>query len=174
MSVSDTHVGELRPAAGKVTRPLKMSVVIPCLNEAECIAQCVASARRVLDEHGISGEVVVADNGSTDGSAELAAAAGARVVQQPVRGYGSAYLAGFTAVQGEYIVMADADMTYDFNDIPRFLAELEDGADMVIGNRMENIQPGAMPWLHQYVGNPLLSGFLNVMYRTGVRDAHCG
>jgi hypothetical protein len=91
-----------------------------------------------------------------------------------VRGYGSAYLAGFSAARGEYIVMADADLTYDFGDIPRFLAGLQDGADMIVGDRMRNIHPGAMPWLHRYIGNPLLSGFLNVLFHTGVNDAHCG
>ncbi|MEI7626456.1 MAG: glycosyltransferase family 2 protein, partial [Actinomycetota bacterium] len=119
-------------------------------------------------------EVVVADNASDDRSAELAAAAGARVVSEPRRGYGSAYLAGFAAAEGTYIVMGDADLTYDFNEIPGFVERLEGGADLVMGDRMDNIQPGAMPWLHRYVGNPLLSGFLNLLYKTGVRDAHCG
>ncbi len=151
-----------------------VSVVIPCLNEAENIEACVLAAIEAMEKAGIDGEVVVSDNGSIDGSAELAAAAGARVVYQPKRGYGSAYLKGFEEARGRYIVMADADLTYDFNEIPRFLESLEDGADMVIGNRMQNIQPGAMPWLHRYVGNPLLSGFLNLLFRTGVRDAHCG
>ena len=151
-----------------------VSVVIPCLNEAENIQACVTAARDAMLNAGIQGEVVVSDNGSIDGSAELAAAAGARVVYQPKRGYGSAYLKGFEEARGRYIVMADADLTYDFNEIPRFLETLEDGADMVIGNRMQNIRPGAMPWLHRYVGNPLLSGFLNLLFRTGVRDAHCG
>jgi hypothetical protein len=123
---------------------------------------------------GVSGEVVVADNGSEDASAELAELAGARVVHEPVRGYGSAYLAGFAAARGEYIVMADADLTYDFNEIPRFLAELRAGGDMIIGDRMRNIQPGAMPWHHRYIGNPLLSRFLNLLFHTGVSDAHCG
>ncbi len=95
-------------------------------------------------------------------------------MHEPRRGYGSAYLAGFAAAEGDYIVMGDADLTYDFDEIPRFLAELQDGADMVIGDRMKNIHPGAMPWLHRYVGNPLLSGFLNLLFRTGVSDAHCG
>jgi glycosyltransferase involved in cell wall biosynthesis len=153
---------------------LLISVVIPCLNEAENIDQCVSSARGVLEFAGIAGEVVVADNGSEDGSAALAELAGARVVHEPIRGYGSAYLAGFAAARGEYILMADADLTYDFNEIPRFLAELETGADMIIGNRMKNIHPGAMPWHHRYIGNPLLSGFLNLLFHTGVSDAHCG
>ncbi len=156
------------------TTPLRVSVVIPCLNEAENIVECVTKAREALVRNNIPGEVVVADNDSDDGSRELAETAGARVVHEPRRGYGSAYLAGFAAARGEYIVMGDADLTYDFDEIPRFLAELEDGADMVIGDRMQNIHPGAMPWLHRYVGNPLLSGFLNVLFRTGVSDAHCG
>jgi len=159
--------------AGAADAPT-VSVVIPCLNEEQSIASCVRSARRVLDDHGISGEVVVADNGSEDDSAALAIAAGARVVHEARRGYGSAYLAGFAAASGTYIVTADADQTYDFNEIPRFLATLENGADMVIGNRMNNIVPGAMPWLHRYIGNPILSGFLNLLYRSGVHDAHCG
>jgi len=153
---------------------LRVSVVIPCLNEADSITQCVQSALAVLERHGINGEIIVADNDSEDMSPLLAAQAGAIVVHEPERGYGSAYLAGFAAARGRHIVMADADLTYDFEEIPRFLAALEDGADMVIGNRMQNIHPGAMPWLHRYIGNPLLSGFLNLLFRTGVDDAHCG
>jgi glycosyltransferase involved in cell wall biosynthesis len=153
---------------------LTVSVVIPCLNEEQSIEACVRSAQRVLEEHGINGEVVVADNGSEDDSAALATAAGARVVHEERRGYGSAYLAGFAAARGTYIITADADQTYDFNEIPRFVANLENGSDMVIGNRMNNIVPGAMPWLHRYIGNPILSGFLNLLYRSGVHDAHCG
>jgi len=151
-----------------------VSVVIPCLNEEGNIEACVRSAIDAMAKAGIDGEVIVADNASEDRSAEIAVAAGARVVREERRGYGSAYLAGFGAARGTYIVMGDADLTYDFGEIPRFLAELEDGADLVMGNRMDNIQPGAMPWLHRYVGNPVLSRFLNVLYSTGVRDAHCG
>jgi glycosyltransferase involved in cell wall biosynthesis len=151
-----------------------VSVVIPCLNEAESISRCVTLALETLEAHAIPGEVIVADNDSEDASAELAADAGARVVSEPRRGYGSAYLAGFAAARGTYIVMADADLTYDFGEIPRFLTELEDGADMIIGDRMKHIHPGAMPWHHRYIGNPLLSGLLNVLFHTGVSDAHCG
>jgi glycosyltransferase involved in cell wall biosynthesis len=151
-----------------------VSVVIPCLNEAENIEACVTAARQALEAMGVPGEVVVADNNSEDESARLAEKAGARVVVERRRGYGSAYLAGFEAARGQYIVMADADLTYDFNDIPRFVAALEDGAEMVIGDRMDNIQPGAMPWLHRYIGNPILTGLLNLFFRTGVNDAHCG
>jgi glycosyltransferase involved in cell wall biosynthesis len=154
--------------------PVEVSVVIPCLNEAENIEECVRRSRDALDAAGIVGEVVVADNASDDGSGELAAAAGARVVHEPRRGYGSAYLAGFGAARGEYIVMLDADMTYPFKDIPRFVEELRAGAQLVMGDRMDNIEPGAMHWMHRYIGNPLLSGTLNLFFRTGVRDAHCG
>ena len=151
-----------------------VSVVIPCLNEAENIEVCVTAALGALKDGAIDGEVLVVDNASEDDSAALAAAAGATVVSEPRRGYGSAYLAGFAAAKGKYIVMADADLTYDFNEIPRFVAELNGGAELVMGDRMGNIQPGAMPWLHRYVGNPLLSGLLNFFFRTGVKDAHCG
>jgi glycosyltransferase involved in cell wall biosynthesis len=151
-----------------------VSVVIPCLNEEENIEECVRTALGVLEQKGIDGEVLVVDNASEDNSAALAAAAGARVVSEPRRGYGSAYLAGFAAARGRYIVMADADLTYDFNEIPRFVAELDGGAELVMGDRMDNIQPGAMPWLHRYIGNPILTGLLNLFFRTGVKDAHCG
>jgi glycosyltransferase involved in cell wall biosynthesis len=162
------------PAGGPTPAPCLVSVVIPCLNEAENIERCVTLARRTLELHELAGEVLVADNGSEDGSAELATRAGAHVVHEPRRGYGSAYLAGFAAARGTYIVMADADLTYDFAEIPRFLAELQGGADMVVGDRMDNIHPGAMPWHHRYIGNPLLSGLLNLLFHTGVSDAHCG
>jgi glycosyltransferase involved in cell wall biosynthesis len=151
-----------------------VSVVIPCLNEAENIESCVTAALEAIVRMGVHGEVVVADNNSEDDSARLAEAAGARVVVEPRRGYGSAYLAGFAASRGRYIVMADADLTYDFKEIPRFVAELEAGAELVMGDRMDNIQPGAMPWLHQYIGNPILTGLLNLFFRTGINDAHCG
>jgi glycosyltransferase involved in cell wall biosynthesis len=151
-----------------------VSVVIPCLNEAGNIEECVRSALDALGRMQVFGEVVVADNDSEDDSARLAEQAGARVVVEQRRGYGSAYLAGFAASRGRYIVMADADLTYDFNEIPRFVEALEQGAEMVIGDRMDNIQPGAMPWLHRYIGNPILTGLLNVFFRTGISDAHCG
>jgi glycosyltransferase involved in cell wall biosynthesis len=151
----------------------RVSVVIPCLNEAETIAECVSAARSVLDESRLDGEVIVVDNGSSDGSGELARAAGAIVVDEPRRGYGSAYLAGLAAAGGDYIVMIDADLTYDFREIPSFVKELDDGAELVVGNRMSGLQPGAMPWLSR-IGNPILSGFLNALHRTKVRDAHCG
>jgi glycosyltransferase involved in cell wall biosynthesis len=152
---------------------MRVSVVIPCLNEAETIGECVERARAVLDEQRYDGEVVVVDNGSTDGSGDLARRAGARVIEEPRRGYGSAYLAGLAVARGDYIVMVDADLTYDFGEIPRFVDELDRGAQMVMGNRMQNIQPGAMSVVSR-IGNPLLSGFLNVLHRTNISDAHCG
>ena len=162
--LNDVHAGD---------SPL-VSLVIPCLNEADNIRQCVSLAREVLEGNEIAGEVIVADNDSDDDSAVLAISAGARVVHEPRRGYGSAYLAGFAAARGKYIVMADADLTYDFRNIPRFVTALEEGADLVMGDRMDNIHPGAMPWFHRYVGNPVLTGILNLFFRTGVKDAHCG
>jgi glycosyltransferase involved in cell wall biosynthesis len=164
---------QLEDQAALSPSPMRVSVVIPCLNEAETIEECVRTARRVLRENWIIGEVVVVDNGSEDGSGELARAAGARVVEEPRRGYGNAYLAGFAAARGAYIVMIDADMTYDFDEIPRFVRELDEGAQLVMGNRMEAIEPGAMSLLSR-IGNPLLSGFLNLLFRTPIRDAHCG
>ena len=173
MAATATETGTLAPPEPNVS-PTLVSVVIPCLNEAQNIEACVDRALRTMASCEIPGEVIVADNGSTDASAELARLAGARVVQEPRRGYGSAYLAGFAAARGAYIVMADADLTYDFGEIPRFLAALEAGADMVVGDRMQHIHPGAMPWHHRHIGNPLLSRFLNLLFHANVSDAHCG
>ena len=167
-------VNEPTAATVDTGKRLALSVVIPCLNEADNIERCVSEALHVMEQHDIFGEVVVADNASDDDSAALAEAAGARVVHEPRRGYGNAYLAGFQAARGRYIVMLDADLTYPFEEIPHFLELLEQGADLVMGDRMDNIEPGAMPWLHRYVGNPVLSGILNAFFRTGIRDAHCG
>jgi glycosyltransferase involved in cell wall biosynthesis len=173
IAVSTIEQSTSAPGQDEGAEPL-VSVVIPCLNEEENIEACVTAALTALRDAGLSGEVVVADNASEDRSAELATAAGARVVHEPRRGYGSAYLAGFAAARGKYIVMGDADLTYDFNEIPNFVRELDDGAQLVMGDRMDNIQPGAMHWLNRYVGNPVLSGTLNLFFKTGIRDAHCG
>lgn len=150
---------------------IRTSVVIPCLDESAAIAECVRVARAAA---GPDGEVVVADNGSRDGSPELAAAAGARVVHEPRRGYGHAYLAGLAAARGELIVMGDGDLSYDFAEVPRFVAALDDGADLVLGNRMRSIAPGAMPVLNRYVGNPLTTGLVRVLFRPGIGDVWCG
>ncbi len=153
---------------------LAVSVVIPCLNEAASIEACVLAAQDALAKGNYDGEVLVVDNDSDDGSGEIAAAAGARGVYEPRRGYGNAYLAGLAAANGNYIVMLDADMTYDVGELPRFVQELESGGDLVLGDRMQGIQPGAMPWMHRHVGNPVLTGLLNRLYSTKVNDAHCG
>jgi len=152
---------------------LQVSIVIPCLNEAESIEECVVRALDVLAGGGLEGEVIVVDNGSGDDSARLARAAGATVIHEPRRGYGQAYLAGFAASRGDYIVMIDADLTYDFEEVPRFVRELDAGAELVMGNRMENIAPGAMSIVSR-IGNPILTGFLNLVHKSPVRDAHCG
>jgi glycosyltransferase involved in cell wall biosynthesis len=164
VSVSTTVSVETAPS---------VTVVIPCLNEAETIGESVRRARAALGRLDRPCEVLVVDNGSDDGSAELAAAAGARVIHEPRRGYGSAYLAGFAAAETDYLVMVDADLTYDFEEIPRFVSELDAGYELVIGNRLEGVQPGAMGVLSR-IGNPILSGLLNLLYRTPVKDAHCG
>jgi glycosyltransferase involved in cell wall biosynthesis len=154
------------------TRP-SISVVIPCLNEAENIEECVARAQRVLAKLALAGEVIVVDNGSDDGSAAIARAAGATVIEESRRGYGQAYLTGFAAAVGDYIVMIDADLTYDFDEIPRFVSELDDGAHLVMGNRLGDIQPGAMS-LTSRLGNPNMTGMLNLVHRTPVQDVQCG
>ena len=153
----------------------ELTVLMPCLNEAETIATCVSKAREFLSRSGVCGEVVVADNGSTDGSIEKAVAAGARVVHVPRRGYGSALLAGIEAARGEFVIMGDADDSYDFGNLDGFLAELRSGADLVMGNRfVGGIQAGAMPLLHKYLGNPVLSFLGRLFYRSSIGDFHCG
>lgn len=152
-----------------------VSVVMPCLNEEETLGICIEKAQNTLDALGIVGEVVIADNGSTDNSVRIAEQLGARVVHQPTRGYGAAYLAGFAAAQGHSIVMGDSDDTYDFTDLERFITPLQDGYDFVIGNRFKGkILPGAMPWPNRYIGNPILSGMLRILFGTSISDSHCG
>ena len=155
--------------------PPEVSVVLPCLNEAKTVAKCVEKALKTLNDSGLRGEVIVSDNGSSDGSAKLARQAGARVVHETQRGYGSAYLCGIDAARAPTIIMADADKTYDLREIPRMLAKLHDGYDMVLGSRIGGvILPGAMPWLHRYVGNPILTGLLNWFFGLRLQDAHTG
>jgi len=160
---------------GPVTSELELSVVMPCLNEERTVGVCVCKAVRTMRELGIQGEVVIVDNGSADASVETATAAGARVVYHPLKGYGNALRRGFAEARGQFIIMGDCDDSYDFTDLKRFVECLRDGADLVMGNRLKgHIKPGAMPWLHKYVGNPVLSGFLNLLFKTGVGDSHCG
>jgi glycosyltransferase involved in cell wall biosynthesis len=155
-------------------RPV-VSVVIPCLNEAETLAGCIEAAWDGISAAGIPGEVVVGDNGSTDGSIAIAERCGAWVAHCPRRGYGNALRTGFAAARGEWILMGDADQSYDFRELPRFNAKIREGYDMVMGSRLRgSIEPGAMPWLHRYVGNPVLSGILRLLFRSRVSDAHCG
>jgi len=157
------------------TGPVELTVVIPCLNEAETLAVCVDKARGAIASMGVTGEVVVADNGSTDGSREIAEVHGARVVRVPVRGYGAALQAGIRAAQGEYVIMADGDDSYALDDLEPFVEALRGGADLVMGNRFAGgIAPGAMPPLHRYVGNPVLSFIGRRMFRVPVGDFHCG
>jgi glycosyltransferase involved in cell wall biosynthesis len=157
------------------TDPVEVSVLMPCLDEAETVATCVRRARRFLTEHDIDGEVVVADNGSTDGSQDLASEAGARVVPITERGYGYALRGGIDEARGRYVIMGDADDSYDFAALMPFVERLRNGADLVMGNRFRGgIAPGAMPPLHRYLGNPVLSFIGRLFFRAPVGDFHCG
>jgi glycosyltransferase involved in cell wall biosynthesis len=160
---------------GTVSEELELTLLMPCLNEASTIAACVDAAQGALRELGVSGEVLVADNGSTDGSRELAAAHGARVVPVAERGYGAALLAGIESARGRYVVMGDADLSYDFAEAGRYFAKLREGDDLVMGNRFTGaIEPGAMRPLHRYLGNPVLSGLGRLFFGSPVGDFHSG
>lgn len=154
---------------------IEVSVVMPCLNEANTVGTCVEKAVSTLRSLGVAGEVIVADNGSTDGSQQIARAHGARVVHAARRGYGAALQAGIAEARGRFIIMGDADDSYDFTALEPFIRRLRAGDDLVMGNRFKGgIKPGAMPWHHKYIGNPVLTGILNLFFRTGINDAHCG
>jgi glycosyltransferase involved in cell wall biosynthesis len=156
-------------------RPVDVSVVIPCLNEANSVAYCVDKAMEAFRKAGLLGEVIVADNGSTDGSIQIAEDHGARVLRVTQRGYGAALRAGIAAARGPYIIMGDADDSYDFTDVPRFVEKLREGYDVVMGNRFRGgIKPGAMPPLHKYFGNPGLTALLNTLFHVGIGDSYCG
>jgi glycosyltransferase involved in cell wall biosynthesis len=156
-------------------KAIDVSVVMPCLNEEDAIAACISEALSSVAAMGLDGEVVVVDNGSTDNSVAVARAAGARVVHEPERGYGNACRRGLSEARGRYLVMGDSDGTYDFTALPHFLQPLIDGVDMVLGDRLnEGMEKGAMPWLHRYVGNPVLTGTMNLIFGSEIGDAHCG
>jgi glycosyltransferase involved in cell wall biosynthesis len=165
----------LQAAGDPGQKPVELSVVMPCLNEQETVAVCVRKAIAALSEAGIAGEVIVADNGSTDGSVELALAEGARVIHVTDKGYGNALKGGILAAHGKYVLMADADDSYDFSHAPRFVDPLRNGSDLVMGNRFQGgISHHAMPFLHRYLGNPVLSGIGRLFFKSPVGDFHCG
>lgn len=156
-------------------RLVELTILMPCLNEAETIRICIDKAMQYLRENGIDGEVLISDNGSSDGSQEIARSAGARVVVTRDRGYGAALLNGISEARGDFIIMGDADDSYDFSSLDDFVTELRNGADLVIGDRFAGgIEPGAMPPLHRYLGNPVLSAIGRTLFSVGVRDFHCG
>lgn len=154
---------------------MELTVLMPCLNEAETIASCIGKAKRFLEEHGVRGEILVADNGSTDGSVDLAIEHGARVIHVQRRGYGAALIEGISNSAGQFVIMADADDSYDFYNLLPFLEKLRKGTQLVVGNRFSGgIQQGAMPFLHRYLGNPVLSLLGRRLFGLKVRDFHCG
>ncbi len=167
VALAETHRGE--------APEIEVSVVMPCLNEAATVGKCVAKARRALEEAQLRSEIIVADNGSTDGSPQIAEQMGARVLHVPLRGYGSALRGGITAARGELIVMGDADDSYDFGQIGVFIEKLREGYDLVMGNRFRGgISPGAMPPLHKYFGNPVMTGFVQLFFKSTLGDIQCG
>jgi glycosyltransferase involved in cell wall biosynthesis len=173
------NITQFPSVADHAPRPCDISIVIPCLNELEALPFAINNAQFALGlmrrDLALTGEIVVADNGSTDGSQDLARDLGARVVDVPVRGYGAALIGGFTAAQGRFLVMGDADGSYDFTDAVAMVAELLKGADLAMGSRfLGGIAPGAMPWKNRYIGNPILTGILNLLYGARIGDAHCG
>jgi glycosyltransferase involved in cell wall biosynthesis len=156
---------------------IDVSVIMPCLNEEETVGICIEKCFKVFKSENINGEVIVVDNGSTDRSKGIILKTKARLVEEPRRGYGSAYLRGFSEAKGRFLIMADSDNTYDFLEIPNFLKPLKEGYDFVIGTRLRgNIEEGegTMPWLHKYVGNPLLTGFLKMLFKIKMSDVYCG
>lgn len=178
MAVSALEQARIAPVAGAAPQEIELSVVIPCLNEAETIGACVVKARDAISANGISGEVIVADNGSTDNSAEIATRCGARVVKVIECGYGSALMGGIEAARGNFIIMGDADGSYDFDAIPQFVEKLREGFDLVQGCRLPSgggqVVPGAMPFLHRHVGNPLFSLLARQWFNSSIHDVYCG
>ena len=169
------HLLSSDPTGSSVTNAVELTILMPCLNEAETLATCIRKARAFLASSGVEGEILVADNGSTDGSREIAAAEGARVVPVSERGYGAALLGGIGAARGRYTIMGDADDSYDFGNLMPFLEQLREGHDLVMGNRFRGgIAPGAMPRSHRYLGNPVLSWLGRLFFKIPVGDFHSG
>ena len=170
----------LTPSRGAFTigEPPELSVVMPCLDEADTLATCIRKAARAMEAHGIRGEILIADNGSTDGSQAIARELGARVIDVTERGYGAALMGGIAAARGTYVIMGDADDSYDFGEIPRFLERLRDGYDLVQGCRLTSgggeVRPGAMPFLHRWWGNPMFSVMARRWFRAPIHDVYCG
>ena len=159
----------------RLSKPIEVSVVMPCLNEAETLQVCISKALCCLKENDVAGEVIVADNGSKDASLKIAESAGARVVLVESKGYGNALMEGIGAARGRFVIMGDADDSYDFSSLMLFIEKLREGSDLVMGNRFRGgIAPGAMPPLHRYFGNPVLSGLGRLFFRCSVGDFHCG
>jgi glycosyltransferase involved in cell wall biosynthesis len=178
---SDAILGKLRYADQieedhPMTDPtVELSIIMPCLNEAETLAICIRKAMFYLERSGVSGEVLIGDNGSTDGSQEIARSLGARVINIPIRGYGAALYGAITAARGRYCIMGDSDDSYDFENLDGFMTKLREGYDLVMGNRFKGgIKPGAMPWKNRYIGNPVLSTIGKILYTAPVGDFHCG
>lgn len=162
-------------ASASTGESVEVSFVMPCLDEAETLEACIAAARRCIDRHGLSAEIVIADNGSSDGSQQIARRCGARVVEVEERGYGAALMGGFEAARGRYLIMGDADQSYDFAETLPMIEALRGGAALVMGSRfLGRIDPGAMPWTHRWIGNPILSAVGRLLFRTRISDFHCG
>ncbi len=158
-----------------MNKNIEVSVVLPCLNEEKTVGACIKKIKELFDKKAINGEIIVADNGSVDRSKEIAESAGAVVVSEPQQGYGAAYLRGLKEARGKYIIMGDADNTYDFYDIPKFIKPLKEGYDFVMGSRFKGkIRKGAMSWSHRYIGNPILSSICRLFFHTKLSDIHCG
>jgi glycosyltransferase involved in cell wall biosynthesis len=175
MASITTLVTDIEECSTEVSAPCELTILMPCLNEAETVARCVAKARAYLARSGVNGEVVIADNGSTDGSQLIGARSGARVVVVPVRGYGSALLSGIRSARGRYVIMGDSDDSYDFGHLDDFVAKLREGYHLVMGNRFRGgIKPGAMPVLHRFLGNPVLTAVGRLFFRSPCGDFHCG
>ncbi|MEP7086562.1 MAG: glycosyltransferase family 2 protein, partial [Gemmatimonadota bacterium] len=176
MTTTTARFTRFAPPLGAGTPEL--SIVMPCLNEADTLAIVIGKAQRAINENGINAEIVIADNGSTDGSQEIARTLGVRVIAVDQRGYGAALMGGINAARGMYVMMGDADDSYDWGEIPRFLAKLREGFDLVQGCRLETgggtVKPGAMPFLHRWWGNPMFSALARWWFRTPIHDIHCG